>query len=391
MADRRKGKQKARRDEGQSGRGIDVYLARRPGKPRSPPPALENDSDSEPGPKFEVEPQEEAPEVVEELDGEKPTDEEHAVAKHLRFNLAQKEAKLVGMTVKVFIASEAVDMLLESKWSSSKGKGDNILFTNRSSCTKYMDRLLQKGLFHRALRVEKKKKNSKEDVDETNAEEKVRRRKVKKDQKPEKVLEKEKEKEKEESEKKDKDKDDKKKKEKKMKLKMHDDQFFCDGEEVFVWIYDPVNVKTFIIGLFLVLGSIGVCLFPLWPPEVRQGVYYLSLAAAAFVGFILVLAIIRSVMFCIIWAVTMGKHHFWLFPNLMEDVGIIDSFKPLYKHDFMEKEKKEKTDEKDSKTEKDKNSDNEKDKSGDSSGSEENFEIVDKSEVTETEDSQAAE
>ena len=30
----------------------------------------------------------------------------------------------------------------------------------------------------------------------------------------------------------------------------------------------------------------------------------------------------------------MGKHHFWLFPNLTEDVGVIESFKPLYKHDI---------------------------------------------------------
>jgi translocation protein SEC62 len=94
-------------------------------------------------------------------------------------------------------------------------------------------------------------------------------------------------------------------------------------------------------------------------------------------------------MFAIIWAVTMGKHHFWLFPNLMEDVGIVDSFKPLYKHDVCEKEKNENKMEKDSKPEKD--SDKEKNNSGESSGSENGYEIVDKREVTETEDSQVAE
>ena len=29
---------------------------------------------------------------------------------------------------------------------------------------------------------------------------------------------------------------------------------------------------------------------------------------------------------------TFGKHHFWLLPNLTEDMGFFDSFKPLYKH-----------------------------------------------------------
>ena len=40
-----------------------------------------------------------------------------------------------------------------------------------------------------------------------------------------------------------------------------------------------------------VLGAIALCLFPLWPEVVRLGVYYLSLAAASFVGFILLLVI----------------------------------------------------------------------------------------------------
>jgi len=34
-----------------------------------------------------------------------------------------------------------------------------------------------------------------------------------------------------------------------------------------------------------------VCLFPLWPPEVRLGVYYLSVAAACFVALIFILCI----------------------------------------------------------------------------------------------------
>jgi len=31
-----------------------------------------------------------------------------------------------------------------------------------------------------------------------------------------------------------------------------------------------------------------------------------------------------------VWGCTMGKIHFWLFPNLNEDLGVIESFKPLY-------------------------------------------------------------
>ena len=60
------------------------------------------------------------------------------------------------------------------------------------------------------------------------------------------------------------------------------------------------------------------------------GVYYLSVAAAGFLIFIIALAVVRLVVFCVLWALTFGKHHFWLFPNLTEDVGFLASFWPIY-------------------------------------------------------------
>lgn len=66
----------------------------------------------------------------------------------------------------------------------------------------------------------------------------------------------------------------------------------------------------------------------------RKGVYYLSIAAAGFLVFILGLAVLRFLVFCLVWIVTGSKHHFWLFPNLTEDVGFFESFWPLYKHDY---------------------------------------------------------
>ena len=41
---------------------------------------------------------------------------------------------------------------------------------------------------------------------------------------------------------------------------------------------------------------------------------------------------VRLILFCCIWCLTLGRHHFWFLPNLTEDVGFFDSFKPLYKH-----------------------------------------------------------
>ena len=41
------------------------------------------------------------------------------------------------------------------------------------------------------------------------------------------------------------------------------------------------------------LGIIGVTLFPLWPPSVRIGVYYLSVGGGIFVGIILAIAVCK--------------------------------------------------------------------------------------------------
>ncbi|KAG7267207.1 hypothetical protein CRUP_003206 [Coryphaenoides rupestris] len=215
-----------------------------------------------------------------------PTKEEKAVAKYLRFNCPTKSTTMVCHRVDYFVASKAVDSLLDSKWAKAK-KGEDALFTTRDSVVDYCNRLLKKQFFHRALKDDspgspKKKKEVK----------------------------------------------------KKFKLEPHEEQLFLDGNEVYVWIYDPVHFKTFAMGLILVIAVIAATLFPLWPAEMRVGVYYLSVAAGCFVASILLLAVARCILFLIIWVVTGGRHHFWLLPNLTADVGFIDSFRPLYTHEY---------------------------------------------------------
>ncbi|KAK6478552.1 translocation protein SEC62-like [Huso huso] len=275
-----------------------------------------------------------------------PTKEENAVAKYLRFNCPTKSTNMIGHRVDYFIASKAVDCLLDSKWAKAK-KGDEALFTTRESVVDYCNRLLKKQFFHRALKVMKKKpekemKNEKEKEKEKeknktdSSKEEEKKSKKEKDKK-----EKDKKKEAEVAEAKKEKSDEspgtpKKKKEtkKKFKLEPNEDQIFLDGNEVYVWIYDPVHVKTFAMGLILVIAVITATLFPLWPAEMRVGVYYLSVAAGCFVASILLLAVARCILFLIIWVLTGGRHHFWFLPNLTADVGFIDSFRPLYTHEY---------------------------------------------------------
>jgi translocation protein SEC62 len=135
-------------------------------------------------------------------------------------------------------------------------------------------------------------------------------------------------------------KDKDKTKKKKFKFELHDDQTLLDSpNEFYVWIYSPTTIKQYIMGALLVIGCIGVCLFPLWPAEVRTGVYYLSMVLASLLGVLLSLAIFKYIIFAGVWLMTMGKIKFWLLPNLTEDVGFLESFIPLYTLDVTTKKK----------------------------------------------------
>lgn len=101
-------------------------------------------------------------------------------------------------------------------------------------------------------------------------------------------------------------------------------RFVCSlfGHHLSGKIYFPIKIINFCCNDFHNRSFYKFC---------RQGVYYLSLAAAGFLVFIMALAVIRLVVFCIIWGLTFGRHHLWLLPNLTEDVGFFASFWPLYK------------------------------------------------------------
>lgn len=51
-----------------------------------------------------------------------------------------------------------------------------------------------------------------------------------------------------------------------------------------------------IVVLPTVIATIAICLFPLWPSNIREYVWYLSVLAAAAVGSILLLALRKSLL-----------------------------------------------------------------------------------------------
>ncbi|CAG0885865.1 unnamed protein product [Cyprideis torosa] len=287
------------------------------------------------------------------LAGDKPSKEMYKIAGYLRKNVPTKKTKFLHHTVDYFIASAAVDAILESPWGSDKGAEKNVLplLQTREAAEEYLQRMLELKFFHRARKVpiterDLRRKALKKFKEETEAERKKRLEEEKKkkpteeEEREESAMEEERgrsgrsageEESGRETEKKD---STEKTKRRRIKLDMHLEQVFVDGKDAYVWIWESTPWYYWILSTILVIATVGLCLFPLWPSSLRLGVYYLSIAAGGFLLSILCLALLKLVIFALIWVLSLGKHHFWILPNLTEDVGFFASFWPLYKYEY---------------------------------------------------------
>ncbi|KTW27342.1 hypothetical protein T552_02325 [Pneumocystis carinii B80] len=96
----------------------------------------------------------------------------------------------------------------------------------------------------------------------------------------------------------------------------------------YAWFYDFVPMSTFFLGLGTLILILIIIVYPLWPPKMRRIVYYLSWAALGVIILLIVITILR--LFFYVITTTILPPGIWIFPNLYEDVGFVDSFKPLW-------------------------------------------------------------
>lgn len=138
------------------------------------------------------------------------------------------------------------------------------------------------------------------------------------------------------------------KKEKRVKglweVKIEQQQDF-DPMMHYVWLYEGPQWKTKIWAGLVMLGVFAAVLFPLWPLVLRQGVWYLSVGAMGLIGLFFAMAIFRLILF--IFTFFLVPPGLWLYPNLFEDVGFFDSFRPVWgwhetKEDIKRKKKEKK-------------------------------------------------
>lgn len=240
------------------------------------------------------------------------------MAKYVRWYTPKKTTTIQREEVDYFVGSKAVDTLLESKYGK-KCKKENPRFKTREDCMNFLQIMIDNKMFYRGekvLKEEKKEDSKKKPVSGDDAAVK---------------------KKKEETGNTKKGGEDKKKKRRYM-INYHEQQKMVDSNDIYVWVFDPVQPKKMFYGGLMLIGVVMATLFPLWPNFLRVGVYYLSVAAGCFVACVLLTGLLRSIFFFIVWMVSMGKYHIWFLPNLLADVGFFESFKPLYTIEVHSKE-----------------------------------------------------
>ena len=75
----------------------------------------------------------------------------------------------------------------------------------------------------------------------------------------------------------------------------------------------------------------------MWNKTLKLNVSELSVDQSVVLIMRVLFAPVRVIIFAIVWLVTWGKLNFWLLPNLTEDVGFFDSFRPFYQCMFVDK------------------------------------------------------
>jgi translocation protein SEC62 len=111
-------------------------------------------------------------------------------------------------------------------------------------------------------------------------------------------------------------------------LNPHSDPSSYDLNSYYIWLYQGSSMKPKLYAAGVLIAIMVVVMFPLWPENMRIGVWYLSMAALGFVGFLLAVSVIRIVMFGL--TKVLLSPGIWIFPNLYADVGFFASFVPLW-------------------------------------------------------------
>ena len=92
-------------------------------------------------------------------------------------------------------------------------------------------------------------------------------------------------------------------------------------EDTFAWFYEGPMWTTYVGGVAMVGAMLAAVMFPLWPPILRLGVWYLSIGVLGLVGLFIAIAIVRLIFYII--TIIVASPGIWIFPKLFADVGVV--------------------------------------------------------------------
>jgi len=99
------------------------------------------------------------------------------------------------------------------------------------------------------------------------------------------------------------------------------------ADEYYAWFYEGSQWTTYAGGILMVVIMLAGVMFPLWPPIMRQGVYYLSMGMLGLIGLFFAIAIVRLIFYII--TIVVASPGIWIFPQLFADVGFV---RPRYSY-----------------------------------------------------------
>ncbi|KAH9386320.1 translocation protein SEC62 [Nematocida major] len=119
-----------------------------------------------------------------------------------------------------------------------------------------------------------------------------------------------------------------------VRVRPMDDQHILDLSYEFninheyIWIKEGSRVMLYLFSVAALLIALTLAMFPIWPRSVKIGTGYIFYLLIGLIAFLISITVSRAALYVAVWGTT-GKH-FWLFPNLYADCGILESFMPLY-------------------------------------------------------------
>lgn len=98
--------------------------------------------------------------------------------------------------------------------------------------------------------------------------------------------------------------------------------------DFYMWTEDKVDYQSMVVALSVVAFLFFLSMFRIWPFWLRSKLGYIKYLLGGLLCVILLITILRLIIF----SITYFTHYpgLWIFPNINEDCGPIESFKPLY-------------------------------------------------------------